>query len=53
MFPSSELSMVFITFTGALFPILLNTVHGVEGVDRRLIASAKSLGPGAGRSCWK
>src|SRR5471030_1803143 len=25
MFPSSELSMVFITFTGALFPILLNT----------------------------
>ncbi|MFY1662801.1 ABC transporter permease [Pseudomonas sp. Pseu.R1] len=46
MFPSSELSMVFITFTGALFPILLNTVHGVEGVDRRLIASAKSLGAG-------
>ena len=44
MFPSSELSMVFITFTGALFPILLNTVHGVEGVDPRLIASAKSLG---------
>ncbi|AKK01160.1 MULTISPECIES: ABC transporter permease [Pseudomonas] len=46
MFPSSELSMVFITFTGALFPILLNTVHGVEAVDRRLIASAKSLGAG-------
>jgi len=44
MFPSSELSMVFITFTGALFPILLNTVHGVEGVDPRLIASARSLG---------
>lgn len=46
MFPSSELSMVFITFTGALFPILLNTVHGVEAVDRRLIASARSLGAG-------
>ncbi len=44
MFPSSELSMVFITFTGALFPILLNTIHGVEAVDRRLIASARSLG---------
>jgi NitT/TauT family transport system permease protein len=44
MFPSSELSMVFITFTGALFPILLNTVHGVEGVDPRLMASARSLG---------
>ena len=44
MFPSSELSMIFITFTGALFPILLNTVHGVEGVDPRLIAAARSLG---------
>lgn len=46
MFPSSELSMIFITFTGALFPILLNTIHGVEGVDKRLIASARSLGSG-------
>lgn len=46
MFPSSELSMIFITFTGALFPILLNTVHGVEAVDARLIASARSLGSG-------
>ncbi|AKJ31260.1 ABC transporter permease [Caldimonas brevitalea] len=44
MFPSSEVSMIFITFTGALFPILLNTVHGVEAVDPRLIASARSLG---------
>src|SRR5690606_1246723 len=32
MFPSSEASMIFITFTGALFPILLNTIHGVEAV---------------------
>ncbi|CAD5109497.1 ABC transporter permease [Zestomonas carbonaria] len=46
MFPSSELSMIFITFTGALFPVLLNTIHGVEGVDRRLVASARSLGAG-------
>ncbi|WP_026471375.1 ABC transporter permease [Alkanindiges illinoisensis] len=44
MFPSSEISMIFITFLGALFPILLNTIHGVEDVDPRLIASAKSLG---------
>jgi NitT/TauT family transport system permease protein len=44
MFPSSEGSMIFITFVGALFPILLNTIHGVEAVDARLIASARSLG---------
>lgn len=46
MFPSSELSMIFITFIGALFPILLNTVHGVEAVDPRLIAAARGLGIG-------
>ncbi|MGV7218241.1 ABC transporter permease [Bradyrhizobium sp. UFLA05-112] len=44
IFPSSELSMIFITFIGALFPIVLNTVHGVGNVDRRLVASARSLG---------
>jgi NitT/TauT family transport system permease protein len=44
MFPSSEGSMIYITFIGAIFPILLSTVHGVENVDPRLIASAKSLG---------
>ena len=46
MFPSSELSMVFITFMGALFPILLSTIHGVEAVDRRLVAASRSLGAG-------
>ncbi len=44
MFPSSEASMIYITFIGALFPILLSTIHGVENVDPRLIASAQSLG---------
>lgn len=48
MFPSSEFSMIFITFIGALFPVLLNTIHGVEGVDPRLVASARSLGSGRG-----
>lgn len=49
MFPSSELSMIFITFMGALFPILLNTIHGVGGIDPRLISTARSLGAGRGR----
>ena len=44
MFPSSEVSMIFITFMGALFPIVLNTIHGVEGVDARLIDTSRSLG---------
>ncbi|WP_151448543.1 ABC transporter permease [Lacisediminimonas profundi] len=49
MFPSSEASMVFITFVGALFPILLSTIHGVNSVDQRLVASARSLGTGPWR----
>jgi NitT/TauT family transport system permease protein len=44
MFASSEVSMIFITFIGAFFPILLNTIHGVETIDRNLIAAARSLG---------
>ncbi|WP_018268482.1 ABC transporter permease [Methylosinus sp. LW4] len=44
MFPSSEASMIFITFTGALFPILLNSIDAIREVDGRLIASARSLG---------
>lgn len=40
----AEHSMVFITFIGAFFPILLSTVHGVEGLDRRLVYAALTLG---------
>ena len=36
--------MVFITFIGAFFPILLATIHGVERLDRRLIDASLSLG---------
>jgi sulfonate transport system permease protein len=46
MFASSEVSMIFITFIGAFFPILLNTIHGVGTIDRNLIAAARSLGAG-------
>jgi NitT/TauT family transport system permease protein len=44
LFASAEHSMVFITFIGAFFPILLSTVHGVESLDRRLVLASLSLG---------
>ncbi|MDF3066270.1 MAG: nitrate transporter permease [Polyangiaceae bacterium] len=44
LFASAEQSMVFITFIGAFFPILLSTVHGVESLDRRLVFASLSLG---------
>lgn len=46
LFASAEQSMVFITFIGAFFPILLSTVHGVEALDRRLLLASLSLGAG-------
>lgn len=44
MMPSEESSIVFITFLGALFPIVINTVHGVEQTNDVLIRAARSLG---------
>lgn len=46
LWPTAESSMVFITFIGAFFPILLNTIHGVEGIDGRLIQASLVLGAG-------
>jgi sulfonate transport system permease protein len=46
LFASAEHSMIFITFVGAFFPVLLNTVHGVETLDRRLVSASLSLGAG-------
>jgi NitT/TauT family transport system permease protein len=46
LFASAEESMVFITFIGAFFPILLSTIHGVERLDPRLVHASLSLGAG-------
>ena len=44
LWPSNEVSIVFITVLGAFFPILLNTIHGVEEIDDVLLRAARSLG---------
>lgn len=46
LWPSTESSIVFITFLGAFFPILLNTLHGVAAVDAVLLRAARCLGAG-------
>jgi len=53
LFASAEQSMVFITFIGAFFPILLSTVHGVEALDRRLVFASLSLGAGPLDVFWE
>jgi NitT/TauT family transport system permease protein len=44
MWPTEEGSIIYITFLGALFPIVLNTVHGVEQTPEVLVRAAQSLG---------
>jgi NitT/TauT family transport system permease protein len=49
LLPTEEGSIIYITFLGALFPIVLNTIHGVEQTPEVLVRAAQSLG--ASRFC--
>lgn len=44
MWPTEESSIIYITFLGALFPIVLNTIHGVEQTPEVLVRAARTLG---------
>lgn len=46
MWPTEEGSIIYITYLGAVFPIILNTISGVEQTPEVLIRAAKSLGAG-------
>ena len=52
MWPTEESSIVYITFLGALFPIILNTVHGVEQTPEVLVRAAQSLGASKLQVFW-
>ena len=53
MFATAEQSMIYICFIGAFYPILLSTIHGVKGIDRRLLNAAQSLGAGRWEIFWE
>jgi NitT/TauT family transport system permease protein len=44
LWPTNEESIIFITFLGSFFPILLNTLHGMGMVDPVLVRAAQCLG---------
>lgn len=52
LWPSNEVSIVFITFLGAFFPILLNTIHGVTALDPVLLRAGRCLGANEARMIW-
>jgi NitT/TauT family transport system permease protein len=52
MLPTEESSIVFITFLGAFFPIVINTVIGVGQTPKTLVQAARSLGAGNAAILW-
>lgn len=44
LWPSNEESIIFITFLGSFFPILLNTMAGMAEVDSVYVRAARCLG---------
>jgi NitT/TauT family transport system permease protein len=52
MWPTEESSIIYITFLGALFPIILNTIHGVEQTPEVLTRAAQSLGASKLQVFW-
>jgi NitT/TauT family transport system permease protein len=52
LWPSNESSIIFITFIGAFFPILLNTVHGVHTMDNVLMRAGRCLGANEIQLFW-
>jgi NitT/TauT family transport system permease protein len=52
LWPNNEASIIYITFLGAFFPILLNTIHGVSSLDGILLRAANCLGANEARLFW-
>jgi NitT/TauT family transport system permease protein len=52
LWPNNEASIIYITFIGAFFPILLNTVHGVHSMDGVLMRAGRCLGANELQLFW-
>ena len=52
LWPTNEVSIVFITFLGSFFPILLNTIHGVTALDSVLTRAGRCLGANGLQMFW-
>ncbi len=52
LWPNNEAAIVYITFIGAFFPILLNTIHGVHSLDGVLVRAGRCLGANEPQLFW-
>lgn len=51
--PKAEMTMVFLTFMGAFFPIFINVLSGIDAIDVRYVQAARSLGASPGTLFWR
>ncbi len=51
--PTTELSMMFVTFLGAFFTVVLNIVGGARSIDLRYVRAAHSLGSTRADIFWR
>lgn len=51
--PSPEMTMAFLTFMGAFFPIFINVLSGIDRIDLRYIQAARSLGASPRTLFWR
>jgi len=51
--PTPEMSMIFVTFLGAFFTMVLNILGGVKNIDVRYIRAAESLGSSKKDIFWR
>lgn len=52
MWPTEESSIIYIVFLGALFPVVLNTISGVEQTQEVLVRAAETLGANRFQIFW-
>lgn len=51
--PAPEMTMVFLTFLGAFFPIFINVLAGIDNIDMRYVHAARSLGSDRRTLFWR
>lgn len=51
--PSNELSIIFVTFLGAFFTIVINVVEGARSIDERFLRAAESMGATQWHLFWR
>ena len=51
--PAPEMTMVFLTFLGAFFPIFINVLSGIDNIDMRYVQAARSLGSNNRTLIWR